>query len=188
MQLSLADSPISLDSLATRIRKSSNFRFEWQFYQYESMDAKSPTGIRQALDTIIATTGLHEFLRISFDPMYADAFEIQPLHEHCQILHATSDFESILAQAANDRLGAYSQIRRQANDREMQKIRNLFGDPGEYHGFNLIPGTVSGCPACVEYNNHLFSTWFYGVAWDWCLFASWPNRNLLWMGCLTDTD
>lgn len=39
-----------------------------------------------------------------------------------------------------------------------------------------------------RFSNFLFTTWFFGVARDWRLFAWWPDRKLLWMGCLTDTD
>jgi hypothetical protein len=52
----------------------------------------------------------------------------------------------------------------------------------------LLPGNSPDCLACRNHNNHLFSTWFYGVAWDWCLFAIWPHCDLFWVGCLTDTD
>ena len=181
-------SPFSLDGLAAKIRKSSNFRFNWQFYQCSGIVPDSPTDLRQALDAIIATPTLHEFLRVSFDPMYADAFSIEPVHEHCQVVPAAGEFENILAKAAGDHLGAYSRDMRDATARERLAIQSLFGGMGEYSAYELSSGNIPGCDECLDYNCLLFSNWFYGVAWDWCLFALWPQRNLLWMACLTDTD
>jgi len=182
------DSPISLDDLSGRIRKSSNFRFSWQFYQCGRVDLQWPANIQQALEAIIATAELHEFLRESFEPVYAQEFEVVQLHEHCRVDTAAGDFENILARAAGDHLGAYSQQLRDASISEKQEIKGLFGCLGEYRTFELLPGSNSECRVCQNSNNHLFSSWFYGVAWDWCLIAAWPRSDLLWVGCLTDTD
>ena len=186
--LATCDGPFSLDDLAARIRKSSNFRVSWQFYQCGGIDPRSPAIIRQALEAIIATPELNKFLQESFEPMYAEAFEVEPLHEHCRVEAAASEFENILARAASDHLGAYSRQLRDATAAEKQEIKELFGCIGEYRAYELLPGSVAGCPACRNLNNHLFSSWFFGVAWDWCLFALWPRRNVLWVCCLTDTD
>jgi hypothetical protein len=186
--LATCESPLSLDDLAARIRKSSNFRFSWQFYQCNGVDPQSPTDIRQALEAIIDTPDLHKFLQESFEPMYAEAFEVESLHEHCRVDAAASEFENILARAAGDHLGAYSQQLRDATLTEQQLIKEVFGCMGEYRAYELLPGNIPGCPACRNHNNHLFSSWFLGVAWDWCLFALWPRCNLFWVGCLTDTD
>jgi hypothetical protein len=186
--LATCDSPFSLNDLAARIRKSSNFRFNWQFYQCMGVGPQWPPSIRQALDAIIATPELHAFLQESFEPMYAEAFEIKPLHEHCRVDAAAGEFEKILAGAAGDHLGAYSQILRDATADEKQAIKELFESPGRYRAYELLSGNVPGCPACRDRYNYLFSNWFYGVAWDRCFLALWPRRNLLWVGCLTDTD
>jgi hypothetical protein len=186
--LATCDSPCLLNDLVARIRKSSNFRFSWQFYQCSGIDPQSPANIRRALETIIATPELHEFLQESFEPMYAEAFEVEPLHEHCRVDAVGGEFENILARAAGDHLGAYSQQLRDATAAEKQEIKELFGCIGEYSAYELLPGNLPGCPACRNNNNHLFSSWFFGVAWDWCLFVVWPRRNLFWVGCLTDTD
>src|SRR5262249_8202822 len=144
--------------------------------------------IRQALEVIIATPDLHEFLRESFDPMYSEAFEIQPLHNHSRVDPAAGEFENTLARAAGDHLGAYSRRLREATGAERHVIKALFECIGEYHAYALSPGHIPECAVCRNHNNHLFSSWFFGVAWDWCLFALWPRRHLFWMGCLTDTD
>lgn len=185
--LATCDSPFSLNDLAAQIRKSSNFRFAWQFYQCSGIDPQSPPKIRQALEAIIATPELHVFLKHSFKPLYDDEFTVEPLHEHCQV-DATSDFENILAQAAGDRLGAYSQELCDATEQEEQAIKERFECLGEYRAYELLPGNVAACPECRHHANHLFSSWFFGVAWDWCFFVLWPRRNLLLVGCLTDTD
>jgi hypothetical protein len=186
--LAPCDDPFSLDDLAARIRRSSNFRLNWQFYQCSGIDPRSPANIRQALEAIIATPQLHKFLLESFEPMYAEVFEVNPLHEHCRIEAAAGEFENTLARAAGDHLGAYSEQLRDATAAERQEIKDLFACFGEYFPYVLLPGSVSGCPVCRNHNNDLFSSWFFGVAWDWCLFALWPRRKLLWVGCLTDTD
>ena len=173
--------------LAGQIRRSSNFRFSWQFYQFEGFDPCSSAGVRESLSLIIDTPHLHRFLRDSFADVPCDGFEIEPLHEHCHFVVA-SDFESILARAAADRLGAYSVDLHEANLAECALIGDLFRMVGEYQAFELMSGNVPGCAVCRTRNNELFSTWFYGVAWDWCFIVTWPKQKVLWLGCLTDTD
>jgi len=176
-----------LSDLAGRIRSSSNFRFNWQFFRTHGFDPRSPIGIRQALEAIIAEPGLHQFLRDSFRTFDDESFSIDPLHEHCLIADS-SQLEEVLATAANDRLGAYSREWRQPTAKETGDLAARFSSAGNYQAFELRPGKAAGCPRCVDYANHLFSSWFFGVAWDWCLFATWPREKVLWMGCLTDTD
>jgi hypothetical protein len=159
--------------------------FGWQFFQVAEIG--SAEDIRRALDSIIAKPDLHRFLRESFRLTHVEAFAIEPLHVHCEIVGAEGDFEDILASAAGDHLGAHSRDLRSANARERQEIAELFARVGHYEAYLLIAGDTPGCPKC-GCNSHLFTTWFCGVAWDWCLFAAWPERQLLWMGCLTDTD
>ena len=185
--LSTTKDALDLADLAGRIRASSNFRFNWQFCECAGIDPRSPAAVRDALDLIVADENLHRFLRESFDDSYDGAFEIEPVHEHCRV-EAAPDFETILAAAAADRLGAYSQDLQQATAQECAEIAELFHRPGDYCEFQLLPGNVPGCSLCGTHNQHLFTNWFYGVAWDWCLLATWPDRNLLWLGCLTDTD
>jgi hypothetical protein len=183
--LTTCEDLICLDDLAARIRASSNFRFAWQFFQSHGMDLESPTELRRAFDAILASPSLHEFLRNSFVPMYHEAFTISPLHEHCRV-GLTEEFENILARAANDHLGAYSRDLRDATFAEKAEINELFSRLDRYRPFQLLPGNVPGCMACTY--SHIFSTWFYSVAWDWCLMAAWPSWGVLWMACLTDTD
>lgn len=139
---------------------------------------------------MIASPDLHRFLREAEEAMYGDgeSFEIEPLHDHCRVVAARDDFENILASAAGDHLGAYSRELRSAHSDEKQKIGDLFESVDHYCPYQLLPGNIPGCSECRERNNHLFTTWFYGVAWDWCLFATWPTRALFWIGCLTDAD
>jgi hypothetical protein len=153
MMVSLAtcDAPFSLDDLASRIRKSSNFRVCWQFYQCSGIDPQSPANIRQALEAIIATPDLHKFLKESFEPMYAETFEVEPLHEHCCVEAVTGEFENTLARAASDHLGAYSRNLRDATVAETQEIKDLFGSIGQYRAYELLPG-LGG-----HHNNHLFA-------------------------------
>ena len=186
--IATCDRPFSLDDLAAQIRRSSNCRFDWQFFRVSGIDLRAPDGVRQALASIVAADDLHRFLGESFEVVYDGAFTIGPLHEHCRIAEAPGEFENILAAAAGDHLGAYSRELRPATAGERQEVRELFGQAGAYWSYQLLPGNVPGCPACREYGSHLFTTWFLGVAWDWCLLASWPDRELLWAGCLTDTD
>jgi hypothetical protein len=185
--LSTIPDAIELDGLAARIRRSSNFRFNWQFYEFDGMDPRSPAAVQSALNLIIGREDLHRFLRESFDDAYDRDFTISRLHEHCRV-EAGPAFENVLAAAAADRLGAYSQDLQQATEQERAEIAELFRGPGDDYAFQLRPGNIPGCPICGTHNHHLFTNWFYGVAWDWCLLATWPDRNLLWLGCLTDTD
>src|SRR4051794_13616725 len=95
--LATCDAPFSLDDLAARIRKSSNFRFAWQFYQCSGIDSQSAVNIRNALEAIIATPELHKFLQESFEPLYAEAFEVEPLNENGRVDAAMGEFENTLA-------------------------------------------------------------------------------------------
>jgi hypothetical protein len=97
-------------------------------------------------------------------------------------------FEQILARAAADQLGAYSRILSEATPAQVAEIQALFGSLGPYRAFELNPGSVSGCPTCRHHNNHLFTSWFYGVAWDWLFCVRWTNSPVTWIGCLSDTD
>jgi len=179
---------LDLGGLAARIGKSSNFRFAWQFYVFEAIAPRSSHGIREALNLMIASPELHAFLRNSFEnSVYQEAFWIEPLHEHCRIEDAP-DFENTLAAAAADRLGAYSRDLRPATEKESAEIAAMFGSVGDYRAYQLLPGNVTGCADCHAFNYHLFTSWFYGVAWDWCFLVTWPKQKLLWLGCLTDTD
>jgi hypothetical protein len=182
------DDPFPLDAVATEISKSSNFHFSWQFYQCKDVDLQSQARVRQALEMIIATPELHNFLLESFPRTCHQSFEMERLHEHCRLDDTTDQLENILARAAGDHLGAYSQPLREATVAERERIQHLLGSIGEYRAYELLPGNTFGCAICANYDNHLFSNWFFGVAWDWCLVAVWPHRDLLWVGCLTDTD
>lgn len=142
--LARCDSHFSLNDLAAQIRKSSNFRFVWQFYQCSGVDPQAPATIRQALEAIIATPELHAFLRESFEPMSDEAFKVKPLHEHCRVDAVAGEFENILARAASDHLGAYSQQLRDATADEKQSIKELFERMGEYRAYALRSAAVKG--------------------------------------------
>jgi hypothetical protein len=181
------DAPLNVGNLAARIRSSSNFRFSWQFYQFDGIDPRSSSGVRAALDMIIESPDLHQFLREAFDDMYHEKFTIEPLHEHCRI-ESTPEFESTLAAAAADHLGAYSPDLRSATTEECAEVAEIFHGAGDCCAYKVLPGNVAGCSTCQVFKNHLFTNWFYCVAWDWCFLTTWPSRKLLWIGCLTDTD
>ncbi|MGA2498169.1 MAG: hypothetical protein ABSH20_10530 [Tepidisphaeraceae bacterium] len=130
----------------------------------------------------------HRFLRDSFDAMYDREFSIEPLHEHCEVVPCGTGFESTLAVAADDHLGAYSRDLRGPTATEVSQIRATFSSVGEYTAFELRPGNLAGCALCRNQNSHLFTNWFYGVAWDWCFVLTWASQKIAWVGCLTDTD
>lgn len=183
--LSICDCLLPLDDLAAQIRKSSNFRFSWQNYQVDGTQILTPGDARLALELIIEKPELHQFLKDSFDQeasIGSNVFDIGPLNEQSIVVSADSEFEDILARAAGDHLGAYSKHMRPASTAEKQSVKSIFGSIGNYHVFQLIQD------ATADYNSHLFTTWFYSVAWDWCLLVSWPAQQVFWLGCLTDTD
>lgn len=188
--LTLLDSepPIDLEPLARGVRQSSNFRFAWQWFHTPLAQGSSAIAARSVLDEMIADPACHQFLRDSFVALYDPLFEIQPLHAHCLLTPANEDFEETLARAAAGRLGAYSAELFPASSPERQQVRHLFETPGRYASFELQPGHAAGCQQCQAHNGHLFSSWFYGVAWDWCYVLLWPQAGLAWVGCLTDTD
>lgn len=197
ISLEPCDDLIVLDDLAARVRQSSNFRlawqsfrftFDWRIHQHPDPATRWSAAARAALDEIVDRPELHRFLRDSFEPMYADTFSIERLHEHCVLAQNNTEFVRELAGIANDRAGAYSNGFIDPRLGEMRVIRDLFEGPGPFIGISVQPGQVKGCDLCRHHANHVFSSWFYSVAWDWCLLAIWPDAKVLWVGCFTDTD
>ena len=183
-----SEAPLSLEELARRIRKSSNFRFEWRWFRRTGASGVSAEAARQVLDDLVADPESHRFLRESFDPMYDSSFEIRPIHEHCLVEPRSEEFVDILARAAADRLGAYSRHLAEASRWQRRRVHALFGKLGEYAAFELLPGSAAGCDTCASTGSHLFTNWFYDVVWDWCFVVLWEGSDLAWVGLLTDTD
>jgi hypothetical protein len=141
------------------------------------------------LQTMIAVEECHRFLRDSAETLGDERFEVEPIHQHCPVVGAEGEFERTLAAAANDHLGAYSRELRDSTPQEADQVRPVFEPLGPYRAFQLVPGHQPGCAECAHHhNNHVFSSWFYGVAWDWCFLLSWPKERRVWAGCLSDTD
>jgi hypothetical protein len=140
--------------------------------------------VRGILGAVIDRSDCHAFL---IDSLERGPFIIERLHEHVGFVVSDS-FEQVLARAAADQLGAYSRILSDAPPDQIKEIHAIFGALGPYTAFELTPGNVSGCAVCKVYNNHLFTSWFYGVAWDWLFCVRWTERPLAWIGCLSDTD
>ena len=181
------ESPIAINAFAARVRSSSNFNFAWQWLSCQPHCSASPANARAILDAVVQSPEAHRFLRESFteDPR---SFSIEPLHEHCNFGLASDVFEQTLARGAADCLGAYSRNLRDATPAQAQEVKDLFGAVGTYSAFELCRGQAAGCSVCAQYDSHLFTSWFYGVAWDWCFCLIWEARSLAWVGCLTDTD
>ena len=93
-----------------------------------------------------------------------------------------------MTRASLDRLGAYSRDLSPSTAEEREAVHKLFSRMGPYSAFKIDPGTHPDCDICRQHNSHLFSNWFFGVAWDYIFLVSWPLASLFWMGCLTDTD
>jgi hypothetical protein len=179
---------VSLDEVAVRIRRSSNFRFSWQWFARDAAIEPSADAAQRVLADVVTSPSNHEFLRASFSDLYARSFTIEPLHEHSHFIEGTKAIEAILARAAGNRLGAYSPVYTEPDAAYDDMVRRAFSSVSPFVAFQLQPGAVATCPACAEHCSHLFSNWFYGVAWDWC-FCLFPlTRPLAWVGCLTDTD
>jgi hypothetical protein len=179
------DAPLALAPLADAVRASSNFRFAWQWFSCPKTAQSGVHEARSILGAVIGRADCHAFLSESVD---ASPFTIEPLHEHVGFDVADGSFEQILARAAADQLGAYSRILSETTPGQVAEVRALFGSLGPYRAYELNPGSVAGCPTCKHHNNHLFTSWFYGVAWDWLFCVRWTERPLTWIGCLSDTD
>ena len=95
----------------------------------------------------------------------------------------------MLAQAAADRLGAYSRKRGPASRRQRDEIHRLFLRAGPYLALQITGDASAPAGHSVSlYCDDLFTNWFEGTAWDWCFAAAWPERRLLWVGFLSDVD
>jgi hypothetical protein len=175
----------AFELFASRIRGSSNFRVAWQMFQCDGPCKATPRTARQILETICLVPELHLFLAPEVQDQPPSALH---LHEHCFLEPAAGSFENILARAVADRLGAYSHSLAEATRNEMNAVRDLFNGPGSYVSFELLPGEVAECATCQAHNGHLFSDWFYAVAWDWCHCIIWETRKLALLWCMSDTD
>jgi hypothetical protein len=183
--IELIDAPLSLAPLAATVRASSNFRFVWQWFSCPETVQSGVDEARDILGAVIGRADCHAFLSESAE---SSPFTIEDLHEHAGFVAADGSLEQILARAAADQLGAYSRSLAPATSAQVSKIKSLFGSLGPYRAYELNPGAVSGCPTCKHHNNHLFTSWFYGVAWDWVFCVRWTGSPLIWIGCLSDTD
>jgi hypothetical protein len=185
----VAGDGVSLDfeQIAARIRRSSNFRVAWQLFEWDRPCKATARTARQVLETIVLVPELQAFLASS-EPPLAKPPNVQRIHAHCVFKTAFGTFERSLARAASDRLGAYSRILADAPAEEIKGVEKLFLGLGPYVPFELLPGDVEGCAECRRHNGHLFSDWFYGVAWDWCYCVIWEDRSLVGLLCMTDTD
>ena len=188
MYLAPTTDPIDLKELATSIRRSSNFRFTWQFFTVTGKDLDSIGTVAELLSIVIEQPQLHSFLAKTLDEIYPRHLEVEPLHKHASIVLDPSSFLDTMARASLDRLGAYSRNLSPATADEREVIHKQFSQIGRYWAFTIDPGNSRDCSICQQHNNHLFSNWFYGVAWDYIFLVSWPHASVFWIGCLTDTD
>lgn len=188
IHLAVTEDRIGLYGLAKSIRASSNFRFEWQFYDYFGPYDETADSIRSALNLIAVTPELHDFLRSSLDEIYPREFTISPLHEHASIVRDEAYFLDSVTCASRDRLGAYSRDLSASTAAERRPVHELFSSIGEYRAYYTRSGSQPGCEICKIHNNDLFTNWHYDVAWDYTFVVTWQEASLLWLGCLTDTD
>ena len=182
------DGPLDFRGLAAKIRSSSNFRVASQVFQWEGPCPATPRTAKQALDTIVLVPELQTFLTESLDPHDTSPLQIEPLHAECIFERASGSFERTLARAAADRLGAYSRILAEAIPADVESVQNVFRALGPYVPFEFLLGQPERCVQCRHEPREYFSSWFYGVAWDYCYCVIWESRRLVWMGCMTDTD
>jgi hypothetical protein len=183
----LPEAPLDLRALARSIRASSNFQFEVIFFRWESDGRPIADAARSILETFIATPDLHAPLRERFHGGYRGAsFEISGLEPHARVVPA-EDFEKELARASLDRAGAYSRSLQQASAEEAREVSELFGTLGCYEVGQLVAQQAPGCPTC-GWEAHLFTNWFFGVAWDWCYVVLWREARVAAIVCMTDTD
>lgn len=180
--------PIDLSEFAAKVRASSNFRFAWQFHEVDDFGSSGERACQRLLDVIVFDADLHEFLSSSLDNYVPRKFKIRPLHGHCEIREGTGEFINTMARAAFDHLGAYSRELIDATPEQREYTRKSFSRLGHFTAYSIFPGTKADCSVCQQHDQHLFSNWFHGVAWDFTYFVLYPTRNIIWIGCLTDTD
>ena len=178
---------LDFQPIAARIQRSSNFRVAWQLFEWVGPCEATPRTAWHALETIVLVPEYQAFLANS-GPPFTKPPTVQPIHAHCEFKTACGTFERTLARGAADRLGAHSRILTDASPGQISDVEKVFRGPGPYVPFELLPGEVAGCMECRGHNVHLFSSWFYGVAWDWCYCVIWEDRSLVGLLCMTDTD
>ena len=183
----LDNAPIELEPLSQAIRRSSNFSFASSFYLYEDANPASARGALAVFDAILALPAFEHALRETWVADYRKTLEVSPREKHAVLVPAEGNLENVLAAAAHDHAGAYSSVLRDATRSERDTVASLFQSLGDYLAFELVPQRDPACPTC-GHGSHLPSSWFYGVAWDWCFFVAWPGAKVAGVVCLTDTD
>jgi hypothetical protein len=171
------EAPISLGALDAAICRSSNFRFAWQFYRVTGADLETADSARDVVDLVTLRPENHAFLMNATPPHDPRPVTIERLSPQVVFRADTDGVCALLAQAAADRLGAYSRSLAAASACEVRAVAALFGQVGAFNGFLLD-----------EFGQQPFSSWFDQVAWAWCVVVTWPAVRLAWVGCLTDTD
>lgn len=186
MRISKLSDPLDLTEVATRLRSSSNFRFAWQFYQIADAPEKMVDACRSLLENVVVYPELHEFLRTTNNGVYRHEFKMWHVAEPCEVRECTADFTDTFASAVFDHLGAYSNILRPATQHERKYVEGIFSRMGDFVAYSLFECDATTSPRYCR--GPLFSSWFYDVGCDYAYFVAWPQRNIIWLGCLTDTD
>lgn len=177
--------PIAVDALAGRIRAQGNIRFAWQSFRVEAGEIGTAAGARAILSEVIAEEARHSFLRETFASYCDEPWWMAELHAHCPMTRDDAALASTLTDAADGILGAYAWGGAKTPH---ATTAALFSAIGPHQAFWLTAGKDPSCETCRSWGHPWFSSWFHGVAWDWCVVVTWPDAGVAWVGCLTDTD
>ncbi|MEP2935743.1 MAG: hypothetical protein ABJM06_14980 [Gilvibacter sp.] len=188
MEVKVLNQKIDLKQLEMNISKSSNFQFAHQFFYVNTSSLHDSNKLPYVINQIADDPELHQFLVNNFNNIYSVEFEINHLNKYSYFEKSRELFGQILAGASNDILGAYSIQLRAPKPKEVEEIYEVFDSLGMFEGFVLATRKPE---RNIEHNTQgtaHFSSWFYDVAWDYLIVATWPKDNILWLGCLSDTD
>jgi len=188
MEVKVLNKQIDLKQLEIDIRKSSNFQFAHQFFHVNISSLQDSKKLPFVLNQIADAPELHQFLINNFTNIYSVDFEINHLDEFSYFENDRELFGQILAGASHDIMGAYSKQLRIPTKKEVEEIFELFGSLGNFDGFVLKTRKHERNKDYEAIGAAHFSSWFYDVAWDYLIVATWPKENIFWLGCLSDTD
>lgn len=189
MEIKLIEPQIDLKELEIAIGKSSNFEFVHQFFSTTISSLADPETLIDVLNHIADVPELHQFLLGQADySSSSEEFRINRLDKFSYFKKDKAFFGEILAGAALDIIGAYSKTLRFATPEEAETATKPFERFGKFEGFML-----SRHPSENYHENRstapaYYCSWFFDVVWDYLLIATWPEKKIFWIGCLTDSD
>ncbi|PHR88853.1 MAG: hypothetical protein COA78_36165 [Blastopirellula sp.] len=157
-------------------------------FTFSYVDPNDPNLPSRIIEGLRNAPQHHSFLADQDPQSEGEQYTFDPIHRHARWVANNEEVLDILARGRLNKLGAYSTSHQEPSRQEKDRIDALLSAKGPYKSYSLWQGDDPTCAVCSQYNNHLFSNFFYEVAWDWCIQIVWADVQECCIIFLTDTD